>query len=370
MAGRILPEEQYEGVSVQVPGIPIYDINGTVLLHRARLERSGVSVGYVDIANHPAMGAPLVAIGRSTGWSALELITAAREVAFQRHGITANLPTRIVAYSFPKLAIQFLADDREVLMLEVGSWEPVPVVEKDQGLEASPSSLLRLSWFDQVEGDARGTRELRFKEILGKIGYVGEKISEAYRYLLSVGAWAESLPPVAHGEGRDLRFSSRDTDHSVCFELRGQETRLWCVAASTQMVLDFYRYEYSQARVAERLGLGTAALPLDLPYSRDADVVPAIQDLTGRALIASMVDAPPFETYIDEIDSNRPLISFIPRHCRTVVGYDTAGNADPGLSYRQLHVYDPYPAKSGQITWENFEVMPYRKAFTASVQQI
>jgi predicted RNase H-like HicB family nuclease len=48
---------------------------------------------------------------------------------------------------------------------------------------------------------------------------------------------------------RELHYSTRDVTHFPCYELRGQETNVWCVGASVQMILDFYRYEYTQTRL-------------------------------------------------------------------------------------------------------------------------
>ena len=45
---------------------------------------------------------------------------------------------------------------------------------------------------------------------------------------------------------RELHYSTNNADHHPCYELRGQQTSVWCVAASVQMVLDFYRYNYLQ----------------------------------------------------------------------------------------------------------------------------
>ena len=46
-----------------------------------------------------------------------------------------------------------------------------------------------------------------------------------------------------------------------------QGSNVRCVGASVQMLLDFYRYEYTQVRLAQELGLGTVSDPNGLPYS-------------------------------------------------------------------------------------------------------
>lgn len=171
---------------------------------------------------------------------------------------------------------------------------------------------------------------------------------------------------------RVLHYSLRGTDHDPCYELRGQETNVWCVGASTQMLLDFYRYEYSQVRLAEELGLGTLEHPNGLPYSRVGDVVTVIEAMTSNGLDATMITNPSWSTFRDEIRANRPLISFVPGHSRTVAGYTRSRFTLPGLiSFRGLLVYDPWPPNAGVITrWENFATQTYQYAYTARVSKV
>jgi hypothetical protein len=166
---------------------------------------------------------------------------------------------------------------------------------------------------------------------------------------------------------RELHYSPLDTDHVPCFELRGQLTSVWCVAASVQMVLDFYRYNYQQTRIAQELGLGTLANPSGLPYANDGDVVTVLNALSNNSLTASMNTSPSWYEFRAEIRANRPLISFVPGHSRAVAGY-TSTRIFSWYLFRGLLVYDPWPPTTGVITrWENFDAMTYRRTFTAKV---
>jgi hypothetical protein len=166
---------------------------------------------------------------------------------------------------------------------------------------------------------------------------------------------------------RQLHYSKNNADHEPCYEVRGQQTNVWCVGASVQMLLDFYRYEYVQTRLATELGLGTLANPNGLPYSRVADVVTVIERLTSKALDATMNTAPNWTEFRNEIRANRPMISFIPGHSRTIAGY-TVSNVLAISPFRGLLVYDPWPPTSGVITrWENFATQTYTHAYTARV---
>jgi hypothetical protein len=135
------------------------------------------------------------------------------------------------------------------------------------------------------------------------------------------------------------------------------------------MLLDFYRYEYTQVRLAQELGLGTLANPNGLPYSRVGDVVTVIEDLTSNALDCTMITNPGWTTFRDEIRANRPLISFIPGHSRTVAGYTRNLLGLPFFTpFRGLLVYDPWPPNVGVITrWENFDTQIYQYAYSSRV---
>jgi hypothetical protein len=96
---------------------------------------------------------------------------------------------------------------------------------------------------------------------------------------------------------RELHYSRRDADHHVCYELRGQQTNVWCVGASAEMLLNFYRYQYEQIRLAQELGLGTIANPNGLPYARVGDVVTVLENLTSNALDVTMHVNPAFDIF-------------------------------------------------------------------------
>jgi hypothetical protein len=135
------------------------------------------------------------------------------------------------------------------------------------------------------------------------------------------------------------------------------------------MVLDFYRYEYTQVRLAQELGLGTLTNPNGLPYARVNDVVTVIEKLTSNALDATINTSPNWTQFRNEIRANRPMISFIPGHSRTVAGYTRTNIVLLNLTpFRGLLVYDPWPPNAGVITrWENFDTQTYTHAYTARV---
>ena len=92
-----------------------------------------------------------------------------------------------------------------------------------------------------------------------------------------------------------------------------------------------------------------------------------------------MDPTPDWPLFMNEIRANRPLISFVPGHSRTVAGYTRSLLHLLGeLPYRGLLVYDPWPPTDcehpeagGVITrWENFGATTYRHAFSAALRHV
>ncbi|MHA2142898.1 MAG: C39 family peptidase [Candidatus Thorarchaeota archaeon] len=359
----VLPKPQFENGRIMSNGQPVFDINGEQLFRRIPFRKGGVTY-YADIATHEATGSPFLAIQSGLPWNPRELRKKAGEVARKKFKILWD-KTNFVAYSYPKVALQFMRRGEEVLMLELYTWEEVPSLVDEK---ADPN-FQRWSYVDEVIPKERSKRIESFRERLRfwddiKIRRerfdIDRIISKEFELLL------EPLPRlVSLFDCRELHFSLEDTDHHPCYELRGQLTGVWCVAASVQMLLDFYRYDYTQDRLADELGLGTRANPNGLPYARDGDVVTVIQDMSNQSLTANMNMNPNWGEFRSEIRANRPLVSFVPRHSRTVAGYCTS-TIRPWFSFRGLLVYDPWPPTTGAITrFENFDTQTYRRTFTA-----
>lgn len=365
----VLPE-RFEGLRVAAAGTPVYDLNGEELFRRIPLSRPRQETpAFVDIAVHPGVGGPLVAVSQGIVWDEKAFLEAAQAAA-RKHRVKPYDTVRFVAYSFPKVAVQFLANGQEILMLELFTWIPVPP-RRERVKDEPPSNFERWSFLEETP---RATLRRRVQGFEQRVAQWETELSQrearldvisAERFAVLVGPFK----PIALTESRELHYSKRNSDHVPCYELRGQETNVWCVGASVQMVLDFYRYEYTQVRLAQELGLGTVANPNGLPYSQDGLVVTVLENMTSNALNANMNTSPSFTEFRSEILANRPLISFIPGHSRTVAGYTKQNLVVWGMTpFRGLLVYDPWPPNAGVITrWENFDTQTYRRTFTARV---
>ena len=284
---------------------------------------------------------------------------------------------RFVAYSYPKLAIQFLLKGKETLMLELVTWKPVPK-KPDRNYDELPSNFERWSLVEFTPKEKHQKNLRSFKKRMSNWDKIyplspGEKKPSRYKRIkfipevLDVTIFETIIKYRPIVRSRELHYSGNNADHHPCYELRGQQTNVWCVAASVQMILDFYRYNYLQTRLATDLGLGTLSDPNGLPYARVNDVVTVLENLTSNALDANMNTSPNWNEFVSEINSNRPLISFIPGHSRTVAGY-TYTKFLIWYTFRGLLVYDPWPPTTGVITrWENFANQTYSHTFRSQL---
>jgi Peptidase_C39 like family len=364
-----------EGARIEPHGTVIHDLNGQPLFRRLALTGAGVS-GYADVAVAPELGAPLVAVSHGQAWDEHALLTEGKRVAVNRFKMADAAQVQFVAYSFPKIALRFLdRDHRELLLLELWTWEQVPERRQDRKPEEPPGNFERWSYLDETPREILRVKAENHDRRQAALGRLAERV-QSFTLLDRISSSELEVvlalyPGSLLGDSRDLHYGTHAADHVPCYELHGQETSVWCVAASVQMVLDFYRYEYTQVRLAQEMGLGTLAHPKGLPYGQEHKVVDTLQKLTGDALTAHLNTSPNWGEFRSEILANRPLISFIPGHSRTVAGYTESGilNIIEELTpFRGLLVYDPWPPNMGVVTrYENFDAQTYRDTFTAHV---
>jgi len=368
-ATQVLGDE-FENVSIPRQGTPIYDINGEVLFYRLPLKRGRTPVGYADIGVHEVLGEPLVATSMGIAWDEKALLEAGTAAARKQNKSLKYDEVRFVAFSFPKIALQFLAEKTEVLMLELYDWEEVPRQQSKDRKPLEPSNFERWSLIEEMPENLRRARAKSFRARLAiwdTLNRRNFKLDVVSKNALLARDFVIKLV-----DTRELHYSTRNSDHFTCYELRGQQTNVWCVGASTEMLLNFYRYTYDQVRLAQELGLGTLAHPLALPYANVGLVVTVIENLTSNSLDATMFTNPGFNIFRDEILANRPLISFVPGHSRTVAGYtQSLFSLVNQVPYKGLLVYDPWPPNAGVITrWENFAAQIYQFAYSAVIRQV
>src|SRR4249919_1070356 len=104
----VMPEA-LEGTTVASVGTPIFDLNGTPLYRRIPLARGRQRIGYADVGvREEAWAEPLLAVSIGIDWNEKAILEEATAAARKGRRSLKFDRTRFVAYSYPKIAIQFL----------------------------------------------------------------------------------------------------------------------------------------------------------------------------------------------------------------------------------------------------------------------
>jgi hypothetical protein len=356
---KVLPIEKLKNAKVET-GIPILDVEGSVLFYRVPITKGRATTAYADVAAVPLFGAPLLAFHMNMVWDSKELIKQAEAAAKKIMGKGRDLKydrTEFVAYSYPKIAIRFLKAEKEIAMISLYTWELVPLAET-----GTMEPYHRRQSINQLIPAAVAKKRTKIFE--ERVTNWNQMVKPDVDVLtIDPDIIKIPWPPKIIHEERVIHYSPDLNTHSPCYELVAQDTDVWCVAASTKMILDFYRFVYTQDRIAAEEGLGTHSSPHGLPYGDEHKVVDTIEKLSSNGLDATLNMSPVWNEFQDEVNANRPLISFIPGHSRTVAGYSDTRLFTWYFS-RFLRVYDPWSPHVGVITWENFDAQTYRATFT------
>lgn len=338
LASGVLSAKVFDGAQVRTRlGTPLYDLNGQVLVYRLPIYRGDNRIAFMDVAADDGLGGPLLAVGRRLDWNERRIRAEAREAArLLRDGLKYD-QMRFVAYGYPKFGIEFLNDGVPVLLLEYQSWEEVPRKTEEGEGETGPGQIESWSFLDRLpqESKQENARSLASRRERWQ-SQAQDLLTTPRRTFISLSSFRGDIKGTDTGTSDTLHYSTRDDSHSVCFELEPQENSRWCVPASVQMTLLFWRYEYDQTRVARELGLDTTP-PRDLPYDDVGRIEDVIERLTSDALAAGAAPRPSFRYFQEITRDNRPVISVLSSHCRVVVGFKA------GAFLEGLHVFDPWP---------------------------
>lgn len=156
---------------------------------------------------------------------------------------------------------------------------------------------------------------------------------------------------------KTIRFSPRcNTPES--FELYAQKTNVYCAVATGQMILDFYKYHYTQNQIATAMGTGSGG-------TSNSGQVNGYESLSKNCLNATYDNTANWYEARNEINANRPLKSGVPGHARACAGWRQQRIWIIGQQpKRWLKIYDPSPwnadiCKGGRVYWENWNAITH-----------
>ena len=103
-----------------------------------------------------------------------------------------------------------------------------------------------------------------------------------------------------------VRFGPRCSPHE-CMELYAQQTDVFCAVATGQMILDFYKWHFSQDQIAATMGTDSGG-------TGQSGQIAGYEGRSNGCLDATLDETAAWSEAVAEIDANRPFKSGIPGH--------------------------------------------------------
>lgn len=349
--------------------VTVYDLNGEPLFYDfSVISPANEPLGLVRAAASRVLGAPVMSVYLGAPrWNASQAFMKVTRAA-QRKNKDEVVSTRLVCYDYPKIGVEVVVGRREEggrQIIDVGDFSTVP--EKVEVTEGRGPARGRRIWsfYEQIsQKSANKSIDLfsaydKFVEHVQKRS--GKKLANAEESSGITIVTAEPINPnlvdlpkafVIH---KIISYCPHGATHE-CFTLHGQETNSWCTVATGQMILDFWRYYYSQSDIAKAMGSngGTS-------WSGEEK---GLESLTKSQFDAFSDFSPTFEKIETEINANRPFDYSYSYHSMACAGYHWYYNDYTGELQRSTYLYDPWPPRQpnnaqpgGTIRWETWGTM-------------
>jgi hypothetical protein len=345
----------------------IHDLNGAPLFYDFELTEGADVAGIVRAAASPTVGTPLIAVelGRRT-WDAKEAIQAAENSVRKEPGRAEVTGSKLVCYCYPKIGVEVSftvpRQGPSRVIIDVADGLPVKNIGADEpegssaysyyDVVVAPTETARRGRWERNEEDAAILRRVD-PALLDPSSRVEEDArTRVQKRLIRELPYRAMLLP----HQKVVRFGSRCAPHE-CFSLYAQETNVFCAVATGQMILDFYRWYYTQDEIAAAMGTGAGGTGND-------GQVAGYQSLSRRCLDAIIDTSALWTEAKVEIDANRPVKSGIPGHARAVAGWMKTWSWASWNWELALKVYDPWPwnadiCAGGAVVWEDWDAVTH-----------
>jgi hypothetical protein len=364
-AGDIPDFAEWGTIELDPEPLILYDLNGQALFYEFGVMDGKKLVGTIKASASKMIGSavPTVEFG-PRGWDPDKAARNAEAKVKERFPKARTTETELVCYSYPKVGVRVGIDDPELgsqnLILDVADLSLVEEFGADE-LEG----FAAWSFYQEVAEPNAPEREHRWELADREL----EAARSATPRVLERAFTARELPEVRSAlipqsfykipfySSRTLRYAPRCPNRShECFVLYGQETNVYCAVATGQMILDFYRYYYSQDDIAAAMGTGADG-------TSNPGQVQGYETLSKNCLNATYDSTANWSEARAEINANRPLKSGIPGHARACAGWKRQNIFFFGRSpKRWLRIYDPWPWNSdacqgGRLVWEDWDAI-------------
>jgi hypothetical protein len=342
----------------------VNDLDGRPLFYEFDVYEQEEPVGSVRASASQTLGPSILSIELGPRrWDASSALTGATATARDHfRGQRARLgASELVCYCWPKVGVRVRATSAErgesSIVVDAADLKPIERFGGDQ-----PEGSTAYSFYEeQVEPrlEARRRRWQREEEDLAVVREIvpelmDDRMPTDPTTRASLASRLELKIPYQKFllvQQQTVRFGPRCSPHE-CMELYAQQTDVYCAVATGQMILDFYKWHFTQDQIAATMGTDASGT------SQDGQIA-GYEGRSNGCLDATYDGTADFAEAKAEIDANRPFKSGISGHARCGAGYQTYWSFGALRYERWLKVYDPWPwnaniCQGGAITWEDW----------------
>jgi hypothetical protein len=349
--------------------IVLYDINGQKLFYEFNVIIGDNIIGSVKTSASKMLGSAVPAIQLSPRkWNPEEANNQAKEKVSKMYPEVEIIKTEFVCYSYPKVGVRIYMKEPEIgkrsIIFDAADFSQIEEFGPD-----GPMGQAAWSFYERISDKNLSDRKTRWEKENEEIESLRSDIPKIFDRTLTDRELKELKPKfklkskleypyiISPYSFKTVPFSPRCNTHD-CFELYAQKTNVYCAVATGQMLLDFYRYYYSQIDIAAAMGTGPSGTYI-------SGMLNGLNQLSKKCLDATWDGTASWNEAKAEIDNNKPLASIIPGHARACAGWKRQNICIwPGPCKKWLKIYDPWPWSSnicngGAIYWEDWDLQTH-----------
>lgn len=361
--GHVYGFADWLNTQVEEKPLVIHDLNGQVLFYEYQIKSKNQVVGVVKGSASKSLGSPVPQIQLGPRrWDPDAAVINARGRVKKLYPNADISGTEFVCYSYPKIGVKVDLIDKtggiQSFIFDVASTNLVERFGSDE-LEGFTSRSI----YDEITEQDVTKREARWNAMDKELQEVKIKIPRIFeqgvnpdeRKPIEEVYIKQSIYPaisISLFSQKIIQYCPHCSTHD-CKALHSQQTDVYCAVATGQMILDFYRYYYSQAEIATAMGTGSGG-------TGQSGQIAGYQSLSRQCLEATLDETASWSEAKAEIDANRPLKSGIPGHARACFGWKRQNIYLIGTApARWLYILDPWPWNSnicqgGAVYWEDW----------------
>ena len=338
------------GVRLAEP-MPIYDMNSEPLFYDfPAVSSDGAQLGTVRASANRVIGEPVPSVFFGEPRADVgRAILGAQEIVRKKYR-GRMFGTRMVCYAYPKVGILVSWENRRgegtQTLFDVGDLSVVP-----ESVESGLRGPGVWSVYDTISPRTVRRNVKRYGDydkVLGKVKRRSKlDLSQIHSIEDFQSVQSAVAVVVAFFTTKIVTFCTHSYSHE-CYRMHAQENGYYCVVATGQMILDFWRYYLTQNQIATAMGTTTGGTGY-------AGEVNGLEALTCSHFDAASDMSPTFAKVKTEINANRPFDYSYSYHAMACAGYRQQNIALVGTTpVRSVYLYDPSPVNVGAIRWETW----------------